>query len=118
MAADLDEDEQETLFEPAIGGMGRQASIDATWRFESAAVLAWALELLPLPPHDETVSVDASIARERHQAGNRLVGDHAEARYTDVRTDTDSPAARSRTATGLNRRPRCPIVPPPCLLIS
>ncbi len=182
LEAALDEDEQEALFEPTIGGMGRQQAIDATWRVEGAAVLAWALGLCELPPHDVTIdpgalfdavgigsatpsaltsptlrdddtldamrehlfsihwrfvdlrirpapldfaavaarssfglvcdpktlvegdlAVDgvpitradqaavgsaASIARERHQAANYLIGDHTAVRYADVPTDT------------------------------
>lgn len=57
LEGELEEEEQGTLFEPTIGGMGRQERIDAMWRFEGAAVLAWALGLLPLPPHDQVVDI-------------------------------------------------------------
>jgi hypothetical protein len=38
-----------------VGKLDRQAAVDATWRLEGLAVLAWALNRFDLPPHDQQV---------------------------------------------------------------
>lgn len=55
---ELEEEEQARL-EAAVGALGPQATIDSVWRFEGAAVLAWALGRFPLPPHDRVADVGA-----------------------------------------------------------
>jgi hypothetical protein len=51
---ELEEDERELLRQP-LGGLDPQAQIDAAWRLEGLAVLAWALGRFEVPPHDEPV---------------------------------------------------------------
>jgi hypothetical protein len=46
---------ERAALEAPIGGLERQAMIDATWRLEGVAVLAWSLGVADLPPHDQPV---------------------------------------------------------------
>lgn len=63
LAADAEPDE-EALVRAPYGTLADQAVIDATWRAEGVAVLAWALGRLDeLPPIDETV--DLALLAER-----------------------------------------------------
>ncbi len=47
------EPEERALVEAPLGSLHRQQVVDATWRNEGVAVLAWALGLAELPAHDE-----------------------------------------------------------------
>jgi hypothetical protein len=49
---------ERSIFESPLGGMDPQAHVDSMWRSEGLAVLAWALGLYELPPHDEPADVD------------------------------------------------------------
>jgi hypothetical protein len=49
------EPEERAALEAPIGGLDRQAMIDATWRLEGMAVLAWSLGVTEMPPHDQPV---------------------------------------------------------------
>lgn len=51
---ELEPDEAKVLQRP-VGTLDERAFLDSMWRVEGLAVLAWALQLHPLPPHDETV---------------------------------------------------------------
>ena len=51
---ELEPDEAKVLQRP-VGTLDERAFLDSMWRVEGLAVLAWALNLHPLPPHDETV---------------------------------------------------------------
>ena len=51
---ELEPDEAQLLQLP-LGAPERQDVINQTWRVEGLAVLAWALQRLPLPPHDRPV---------------------------------------------------------------
>ncbi len=59
----VERNELERELEPAeaallaapIGSLDRQAMIDATWRLEGMAVLAWALGVADVPAHDQPV---------------------------------------------------------------
>ncbi len=51
---ELEPDEAKALQRP-VGTLDERAFLDSMWRVEGLAVLAWALQLHPLPPHDETV---------------------------------------------------------------
>lgn len=53
------EDDEETRVGTPIGQLGPQATVDCVWRFEGAVVLAWALSLAELPPHDRVADVGA-----------------------------------------------------------
>jgi uncharacterized protein DUF4272 len=46
------------VIQRGAGHLERQETIDAAWRWEGVAVLAWALSLYDLPAHDELVSPD------------------------------------------------------------
>jgi hypothetical protein len=52
LEAELELDEQRLLRAP-LGSIERQDVINAGWRSEGLAVLAWALGMMDLPPHDE-----------------------------------------------------------------
>ncbi|HEX2081082.1 MAG TPA: DUF4272 domain-containing protein [Longimicrobium sp.] len=52
LADELEPDELEMLREPP-GRLDPQAAVNAVWRVEGLAVLAWALGRFQLPPHDE-----------------------------------------------------------------
>ncbi len=52
---ELEPDEWKVLQRPA-GSLDERAFIDSMWRVEGLAVLAWALQLHPLPPYDELVA--------------------------------------------------------------
>jgi hypothetical protein len=54
IADELEPDEWEVLQRP-VGRLDRQQQIDATWRLEGLAVLAWALGRYELPQHDVLV---------------------------------------------------------------
>lgn len=54
---ELEPDEWKVL-QRRCGTLDQQSLIDATWRFEGLAVLAWALNLIILPPHDELIVPD------------------------------------------------------------
>jgi hypothetical protein len=49
------EPEELAILEAPIGTLDRQQMIDATWRLEGMAVLAWSLGVVELPPHDQPV---------------------------------------------------------------
>ncbi|MGE3807486.1 MAG: DUF4272 domain-containing protein, partial [Gemmataceae bacterium] len=53
--ADEPEEGEWQILRSAIGELEPQAAIDAAWRFEGLAVLAWALGLAEIPPHDKLV---------------------------------------------------------------
>lgn len=50
---------ERSILESPLGAMDEQAQINATWRTEGLAVLAWALGVHQLPPHDAPVDVTA-----------------------------------------------------------
>jgi hypothetical protein len=50
---------ERSVFASPLGEMDAQAHIDAMWRSEGLGVLAWALGLYELPPHDAPMDVDA-----------------------------------------------------------
>ena len=50
------EPEEWELLQRRVGKLDRQAAIDAAWRSEGLSVLAWGLELYPLPADDELVN--------------------------------------------------------------
>jgi hypothetical protein len=56
--AEMEPHEREVLLAP-LGALPRQAHVDAVWRLEGLAVLAWALGRFELPPHDRVVDADA-----------------------------------------------------------
>lgn len=56
--SEAEQDEQAALLTP-VRQWTRQAAIDALWRYEGLAVLAWWLGLHPLPSVDQQVSVGA-----------------------------------------------------------
>ncbi|HET6324455.1 MAG TPA: DUF4272 domain-containing protein [Planctomycetaceae bacterium] len=70
---ELEPDEWKVLQRP-VGGIDPQDHINAMWRVEGLAVLAWALELHKLPPDDELIDpgdhfaslglFDVAVARE------------------------------------------------------
>lgn len=51
---ELEPDEWEVLQRP-LGRLDQQSIIDSVWRIEGINVLAWALRLTRIPPHDELV---------------------------------------------------------------
>jgi hypothetical protein len=54
IGSELEPDEWKVLQRP-VGGIERQDHINAMWRVEGLAVVAWALHLYELPPDDELV---------------------------------------------------------------
>ncbi len=68
--------ERSVFFESPLGGMDGQALVNAMWRTEGLAVLAWALGLYELPPHDEAADMhalwDAVGLLESHKARGLL----------------------------------------------
>lgn len=56
VAPEVEPGEWELLQRP-VGKALRQSAIDAVWRLEGLAVLAWALRLRDLPPYDELTEV-------------------------------------------------------------
>lgn len=56
------EPEERALADAQLGSLHRQQIVDATWRSEGVAVLAWALGLADLPPHDEQADTEAFAA--------------------------------------------------------
>lgn len=50
---------ERSILETPLGEMDEQAHVDAMWRTEGLAVLAWALGVHELPPHDQPVDVEA-----------------------------------------------------------
>jgi hypothetical protein len=57
---ELEPDEWEVLQRPP-GALDRRAQIDATWRLEGLAVLAWALGRFELPAYDQLVHPQALV---------------------------------------------------------
>jgi hypothetical protein len=57
LAAELEPEEAEVLARPQ-GKLRAQEVIDGVWRVEGAAMLAWALNLVPSPRYDIQVDVD------------------------------------------------------------
>lgn len=55
---ELEEPERTLVFRP-LGALEERAQINAVWRLEGLAVLAWALGRFEIPPHDELVDPDA-----------------------------------------------------------
>lgn len=55
MDEEIEPDEWKVLQRPP-GKLDQQATINATWRLEGLAVLAWALGLCELPPYDQLVA--------------------------------------------------------------
>jgi hypothetical protein len=49
------EPEERAMLEAPIGSLERQPTIDATWRLEGMAVLAWSLGVAEMPAHDQPV---------------------------------------------------------------
>lgn len=99
------EPEERALVDAPLGSLHRQQIVDATWRSEGVAVLAWALGLAELPAHDEqadTETLAAAIgfvplapearaptpilrpADELERAERRLVGIHWRVRELQV----------------------------------
>jgi hypothetical protein len=54
---ELESEERDLLFEPTLGALGERYTLDASWRIEGAAVLAWSLSAIPLPSHDRVIDV-------------------------------------------------------------
>lgn len=54
-------DEWEVLQRP-IGRLDARQQIDSTWRLEGLVVLAWALRLFEMPPHDKLVAPHSLLA--------------------------------------------------------
>jgi len=54
LADSIEPEEHAILFAP-LGALGELKAIEAGWRIEGAAILAWALGKYPLPPHDARV---------------------------------------------------------------
>lgn len=54
---EMESEERDLLFEPTLGALGRQSTVDSIWRIEGAVVLGWALGLVELPAHDALVDV-------------------------------------------------------------
>jgi hypothetical protein len=54
LVPELEAWEKEAIENP-VGGLSRQTAVNATWRSEALAVLAWALDVYPLPSLDEQV---------------------------------------------------------------
>jgi hypothetical protein len=54
LSDEIEKEEYELLISP-LGTLERRKVIDASWRGEGMAVLAWALNKAELPPHDELV---------------------------------------------------------------
>ena len=50
---------ERAALEAPIGSLAPADALTASWRFEGAAVLAWALALYDLPPHDRAADVGA-----------------------------------------------------------
>src|SRR5205085_11773149 len=71
---ELEPDEWEVLQRP-VGGLTKQAAVNASWRLEGLGVLAWALGRYDLPAYDQLIDVwpllrsvsflDADAARSR-----------------------------------------------------
>ncbi len=51
------EPEERSVVMAPIGKLPAQTMLDAIWRLEGLAVLAWALGVFNLPPHDELVAI-------------------------------------------------------------
>jgi hypothetical protein len=51
---ELEPDEWKVLQRP-VGSLDRQAAVDASWRVEGLAVLAWAFHRAELPPYDQQI---------------------------------------------------------------
>jgi hypothetical protein len=49
--------ERSIFFDSPLGGMDERAFVNSMWRSEGLGVLAWALGLYELPPHDELVDM-------------------------------------------------------------
>lgn len=61
-ALELDEElepAESEMLAAAVGQLEQRSLIDGSWGIEGAAVLAWALRLVELPPYDAQVDVDA-----------------------------------------------------------
>jgi hypothetical protein len=97
---------ERALLDARVGSLEPQAIVDATWRSEGIAVLAWMLGVAQLPAHDEMVDVagltsdlgflddasalDAPRLRsedERQWMGDRLLGLHWRLRDFSLRPE-------------------------------
>jgi hypothetical protein len=56
VARELEAGERALILTP-LGQASQRAALDASWRLQGVAVLAWALSALELPPHDEPPEV-------------------------------------------------------------
>lgn len=61
MGEEVEPQELELLLTP-IGGLDTKARVDATWRIEGVAVLAWALGRGPLPPLLQQCATDDTFS--------------------------------------------------------
>ncbi|MCA9176622.1 MAG: DUF4272 domain-containing protein [Planctomycetales bacterium] len=87
---ELEPDEWQVLQRP-VRRLEQQDLINAMWRVEGLAVLAWAMQLHPLPPYDEMVApaelfrslglLDADAAREHLQSPQLRSTDELEAMH-------------------------------------
>jgi hypothetical protein len=64
LGAEIEPDEVKILEAP-LGELAMRQRIDASWRIEGAAILAWALGLVELPPYDR--QVDPRLVYEAFQ---------------------------------------------------
>jgi hypothetical protein len=72
---ELEPDEWKAILCPT-GTLNEQATLDSMWRVEGLAVLAWALQLHPIPPYDELADPDKlfeSIGLFNSEAGKHLL---------------------------------------------
>lgn len=61
IANELEPDEWKVLQRP-VGSLDRQATVNATWRLEGLAVLAWALGRFEVPAYDQLVEPGALLS--------------------------------------------------------
>lgn len=76
VVAELEEDELRLLTTP-LGALTPAELLECSWEFEAAAVLGWALRLLPLPAHDrlaEAADVLAAFGTEDPAVMRALLG--------------------------------------------
>jgi hypothetical protein len=85
------EPEERALVDAAFGYLHRQQVVDATWRCEGVAVLAWALGLADVPPHDEQADMEVLAA---------AIG------FAPVAPDAATPEPKLRRADELERAER------------
>src|SRR5262249_21353293 len=84
--------------------LGRRQAIDGTWRAEGLAVLAWALGLAPLGPHDEPNDPEALF---------RSIQDASDAASASLRPAADIDSCLARILTIHWRLVEWPVTPNP-----